>query len=175
MYSEGNTFGLPYDYESVMHYPFTAFAVDKTLPTLVPKTRHARIGQNKNLSPLDVAKIQVAYRCGPVDVSSLDIEPLSTSTESVRGECPVARTKDCTQQNGIFAVRRHDASRNICNAQFPSGHFSSCSSSTPCDAWTPSVLKSLADNFSMIRMAGSLESSTGNTQFAGRKTSQKQK
>lgn len=62
-HAEGEDQHLPYDYESVMHYPFNAFAVDNRLPVLVPKIPRSRIGQSKNLSPLDVLRIQRAYRC----------------------------------------------------------------------------------------------------------------
>lgn len=55
--------GIQYDYESVMHYQFNAFALNKDEPTIVPKPRHAKIGQNKNLSSLDILRIQKAYKC----------------------------------------------------------------------------------------------------------------
>ena len=55
-----------------MHYPWNAFAKDSNFPTIVPKQKHARIGQSKNLSPLDVVKIQFAYKCdiaGPIYIA----------------------------------------------------------------------------------------------------------
>lgn len=75
MFTDGKTFGLPYDYESVMQYPFNAFALDKRMPTMVPKEKYARIGQNKNLTPLDVLKIQKAYNCEYI------LDPASVESE----------------------------------------------------------------------------------------------
>lgn len=54
---------ISHDYESVMHYPFNAFAADNSEPVIVPKKRRAKIGQNENLSILDVLRIQRAYHC----------------------------------------------------------------------------------------------------------------
>lgn len=31
------THGLPYDYDSVMHYSMTAFSKDKAAPTIIPR------------------------------------------------------------------------------------------------------------------------------------------
>ncbi|XP_055329683.1 zinc metalloproteinase nas-6-like isoform X4 [Paramacrobiotus metropolitanus] len=63
MHQSGNTYGLPYDYESIMHYKYNAFAKDSRIPTIVPKVNRARIGQSENLSPLDVARIHRRFRC----------------------------------------------------------------------------------------------------------------
>ncbi|XP_055351586.1 fibroblast growth factor receptor 4-like isoform X2 [Paramacrobiotus metropolitanus] len=62
---EMETYGLPYDYYSVTHYnPFNEFAVDKSKPTMIPNVNGTRLGQNENLSSLDVAKIHQRYKCG---------------------------------------------------------------------------------------------------------------
>ncbi|XP_055349152.1 uncharacterized protein LOC129596022 isoform X2 [Paramacrobiotus metropolitanus] len=58
------TFGLPYDYASIMHYPVFAAAKDKTKPTIIPTKKPAQcIGQKYGLSFLDVVKIKIAYGC----------------------------------------------------------------------------------------------------------------
>ena len=81
----GTTLGIPYDYQSVMHYPVNAFAINNMLPTMVPKTKGAKIGQKDNLSDLDIVRIMKAYKCkSPGSVvptgklkPSLEFEPKS--------------------------------------------------------------------------------------------------
>ncbi|XP_055349136.1 uncharacterized protein LOC129596010 [Paramacrobiotus metropolitanus] len=82
-HEDGNTYGLPYDYESVMHYKYNAFAKDSSNPTILPKKLRSKIGQNKNLSPLDIARIHRRFHCAIADpinfagASSRDEEPLN--------------------------------------------------------------------------------------------------
>ncbi|XP_055349150.1 uncharacterized protein LOC129596021 [Paramacrobiotus metropolitanus] len=58
------TFGLPYDYASIMHYPIFAFSKDTTKPTIIPTKKPAQcIGQKYGISYLDVLKIKIAYGC----------------------------------------------------------------------------------------------------------------
>ncbi|XP_055346098.1 uncharacterized protein LOC129593684 [Paramacrobiotus metropolitanus] len=62
--THGQTFDLPYDYASIMHYEINAFAINKSLPTIIPKKgSKVCIGQRKILSPLDAIKIRIAYGC----------------------------------------------------------------------------------------------------------------
>ncbi|XP_055346097.1 uncharacterized protein LOC129593683 [Paramacrobiotus metropolitanus] len=74
--SEGNTFGLPYDYTSIMHYPFNAFAKNPNLPTIIPKASGGQpqcMGQRHGLSALDIIKIKIAYKCmDQADVATMD-------------------------------------------------------------------------------------------------------
>lgn len=54
-----------YDYGSLMHYPGTSFAKDRSKPTIVPKRRGVSIGQRQKLSYGDrqtVAKMYERYR-----------------------------------------------------------------------------------------------------------------
>ncbi|XP_055355844.1 zinc metalloproteinase nas-15-like [Paramacrobiotus metropolitanus] len=59
----GDLQGLPYDYDSLMHYPFNAFGKDLQLPTIIPKKKGARIGQRDRMSALDVVRIKLGYKC----------------------------------------------------------------------------------------------------------------
>ncbi|XP_055340321.1 uncharacterized protein LOC129589550 [Paramacrobiotus metropolitanus] len=59
-----NTFGLKYDYHSVMHYDAFAFAVFNNSPVLIPKKGLVvRMGQQLAMTPSDVAKIALTYKC----------------------------------------------------------------------------------------------------------------
>ena len=54
--------GLPYDYDSVMHYSGTSFSKNGK-PTMRPYKEDAQIGQRKTLSPTDIAEIRKFYNC----------------------------------------------------------------------------------------------------------------
>nr|CAD7569344.1 unnamed protein product [Timema californicum] len=59
--------GLPYDYDSVMHYRSIAFSKDKMSVTILPHDNTAfwRMGQRKRYSYYDLAKLNRLYHCGP--------------------------------------------------------------------------------------------------------------
>ncbi|XP_075137793.1 embryonic protein UVS.2-like [Leptodactylus fuscus] len=60
----GNTLGLPYDYESTMHYSKYAYSKYDSYPTIEPiPDPDVPIGQRDGLSVLDVAKINKLYNC----------------------------------------------------------------------------------------------------------------
>jgi hypothetical protein len=53
-----------YDFDSIMHYQFDAFACDPTLPTIIPKTAlppSIKIGQRDHLSKGDVTAVIALY------------------------------------------------------------------------------------------------------------------
>ncbi|XP_073529549.1 low choriolytic enzyme-like [Phyllobates terribilis] len=61
--ADGNTFNIPYDYTSVMHYNNYAYSND-SLPTIVPTPDpYVPIGQRSGMSNLDVMKINANYAC----------------------------------------------------------------------------------------------------------------
>jgi hypothetical protein len=57
-----DTLGLPYDYNSVMHYSKTAFSING-LPTIITKDPNAWIGQRNGLSAIDIQEIRRYYNC----------------------------------------------------------------------------------------------------------------
>jgi hypothetical protein len=61
--SDGDDHG-PYDYDSIMHYPATAFARDHRRPTISPVDPRKQIGQRQGLSAGDIATIQTLYGGG---------------------------------------------------------------------------------------------------------------
>jgi len=63
---EGSTvdhLGTIYDYGSVMHYSAYAFAIDNSVPTIIPHDPDAEIGQRTQLSELDKERVQIYYCC----------------------------------------------------------------------------------------------------------------
>ncbi|OQV12675.1 putative Zinc metalloproteinase nas-4 [Hypsibius exemplaris] len=59
---QSNLLGLTYDYDSIMHYGWNYFALDRSQPTMVPKKK-ASIGNRKAMSPTDIKKINILYEC----------------------------------------------------------------------------------------------------------------
>ena len=60
------TQGIPYDYDSIMHYEAFAFSRDISQPTIEPVNRSIslnRLGQRRGFSELDLHHVNVLY-CG---------------------------------------------------------------------------------------------------------------
>ncbi|OQV23595.1 putative Zinc metalloproteinase nas-14 [Hypsibius exemplaris] len=57
------TLNLTYDYQSVMHYAWNAFAINPDYPTIIPKEKGVRFGNRNVLSKLDIQRINKLYRC----------------------------------------------------------------------------------------------------------------
>jgi hypothetical protein len=55
--------GTPYDYGSVMHYDAYAFAIDESIPTIIPHDPNAVIGNRVTMSALDIERVQIHYGC----------------------------------------------------------------------------------------------------------------
>ncbi|CAL1292322.1 unnamed protein product [Larinioides sclopetarius] len=59
------TFGLPYDFKSVLHYHDREFAIDRTKKTIEPKVNIGKviIGKAEELSKMDILKLNKLYHC----------------------------------------------------------------------------------------------------------------
>ncbi|XP_008211528.1 bone morphogenetic protein 1 [Nasonia vitripennis] len=64
---EVNSLGLPYDYDSIMHYAKNTFSKGTYLDTILPMESHGKkrpeIGQRVRLSEGDIAQTNLLYKC----------------------------------------------------------------------------------------------------------------
>ncbi|XP_015588432.1 tolloid-like protein 2 isoform X3 [Cephus cinctus] len=64
---EVNSLGLPYDYDSIMHYAKNTFSKGTYLDTILPMENHGKkrpeIGQRIRLSEGDIAQTNLLYKC----------------------------------------------------------------------------------------------------------------
>uniref|UniRef100_A0A8R1HWL7 Metalloendopeptidase n=1 Tax=Caenorhabditis japonica TaxID=281687 RepID=A0A8R1HWL7_CAEJA len=65
--SKTSYYGQPYDYKSILHYDSLAFSKNG-FPTMLPKMKSATIGNARDFSEVDIAKINRMYNC-PVEKS----------------------------------------------------------------------------------------------------------
>ncbi len=59
-------FNLPYDYQSIMHYPSNAFAINPNIPTIEPLQKGVvlkRSSQKTSLTSSDITAIRKLYAC----------------------------------------------------------------------------------------------------------------
>jgi hypothetical protein len=60
-----NSYGVKYDFESVMHYPSNAFAKNSGLETMKSKYGKRKLGNTKGLTEKDIKQVQRMYKCWP--------------------------------------------------------------------------------------------------------------
>lgn len=61
--SKVTSFGLPYDYKSVLHYHDREFAIDRSKKTIDTRGEKTVIGEAQHLSKMDVLKLNKLYHC----------------------------------------------------------------------------------------------------------------
>ncbi|XP_055348534.1 zinc metalloproteinase nas-1-like [Paramacrobiotus metropolitanus] len=117
-YESGNTYGLPYDYESIMHYPFNAFARNSEIPTVVPTSGRSRIGQHDNLSPLDVTRIHRRFGCSAAAASSF-IELLDNQATTVKPVTTASPLTNSATSSLLTATERPTLPRTTPRVRVP--------------------------------------------------------
>ena len=56
--------GIPYDFDSLMHYGAYDFAINRNIPVIRPRSSSislSRIGQRNRLSPYDIMQVNIRY------------------------------------------------------------------------------------------------------------------
>ena len=61
--------GEPYDYNSIMHYPESAFSKDTSNTITIKNNAGATVGQRLGLSEVDIKQIKKAYKCSDVQTT----------------------------------------------------------------------------------------------------------
>ncbi|CAF1462234.1 unnamed protein product [Adineta steineri] len=91
--SEVNTLMTSYDYASVMHYGWNAFAINASAPTIIPTMNSSAVlGQRVQLSPVDIIEIQRYYGCIPTPYTTNTITTTSTPTINTTRTATVTKT-----------------------------------------------------------------------------------
>jgi len=84
--SEITDFGVPYDYDSVMHYSANAFARKKGLITIEPKDPNAKIGQRNGFSTRDLEKLAIMYDNSTSSEATTLYETTTSYETTTRGD-----------------------------------------------------------------------------------------
>lgn len=77
-----NSLGVPYDYNSIMHYRSNAFAIESNLITIQSLTPGITVGRGECVSPLDDIQINKLYSCRKFPSISTLIFPMSLIAKS---------------------------------------------------------------------------------------------
>jgi len=74
---EVNSLGLPYDYDSIMHYAKNTFSKGTYLDTILPMEIHGKkrpeIGQRIRLSEGDIAQTNLLYKCHSKNITIFNV------------------------------------------------------------------------------------------------------
>uniref|UniRef100_A0A914XHD7 Metalloendopeptidase n=1 Tax=Plectus sambesii TaxID=2011161 RepID=A0A914XHD7_9BILA len=73
--------GSPYDYGSIMHYPWNAFASDDTQPTITKMDGSTKgFGQRVGFSPIDLYELNKLYNCPGTGAPPKSAKPKKVGT-----------------------------------------------------------------------------------------------
>lgn len=119
--SQVDTLMTSYDYGSVMHYEWNAFALNSSGPTIIPlQNATAYIGQRIGLSPVDVLEIQRYYGCVPTPTITTTTNTVTTSTspETVTTTTSETTTSETTMTTTTETTTESAAIHNAFLAPF---------------------------------------------------------
>ncbi|OWA52548.1 putative High choriolytic enzyme 1 [Hypsibius exemplaris] len=165
---KGRTFGLPYDYNSIMHFAHNTFSIDPdNKPSILP-IQQAPIGNRKKLSVHDIERINALYKCpkqeaddshhgGPVtkrlhtpsSASTTDDFPqITTNTREIQStstQSPVEMgvESESVTESSPPQMQKGKSSLNKkarCPANANGLAISSCNSNGECESWGEGTL-----------------------------------
>ncbi|KAL6422992.1 hypothetical protein ACFW04_010466 [Cataglyphis niger] len=102
-------YGLPYDYDSIMHYSMTAFSINKAVPTIIPMASTVEIGQRDHMSYYDIQKLLITYNCNSTDTKNSDNKKKISGRRILRQHNkPISKievkSKSAHKSAGMFTV-----------------------------------------------------------------------
>lgn len=96
-----NSYGVPYDFGSILHYSPTAFAKERGLVTITAKgNRDVKFGQRDGLSDYDVKQARAMYNCEDTDFEATPIATTENTIETLSTKEPttVEQTRPITEK-----------------------------------------------------------------------------
>ena len=99
--------GSPYDYTGIMHYGNTAFAIDRSQPTLISKrVRGERLGGSQTLTDIDIAQLNKYYNCPVTTDEPTTTKATTSTTEPTTTEAATTTTERTTTTEEPTTTRR---------------------------------------------------------------------
>ncbi|KAK7080338.1 Meprin A subunit beta [Halocaridina rubra] len=99
--------GQGYDFSSVMHYDAFAYAMNPSIPTIIPKVRGVTLGQRRGFSQMDIDGINALYKCNAIKSTAMPIPGFRTTESPIvtLGPKPDEKCYDADKNCWLFAKR----------------------------------------------------------------------
>ncbi|XP_071516706.1 zinc metalloproteinase nas-4-like [Panulirus ornatus] len=112
--SSTSDLGLPYDYDSIMHYGPYAFSRSRSAPTIQPRRSGVTIGQRTGLSELDVKGLNLLYRCSGVGPTVTKPTPRPTTCVDSHQHCASWAAGGNCASNRVYMAANCKKSCKLC-------------------------------------------------------------
>uniref|UniRef100_UPI003AB040EC zinc metalloproteinase nas-4 n=1 Tax=Centroberyx gerrardi TaxID=166262 RepID=UPI003AB040EC len=102
----GNTFSLPYDITSIMHYGSGFFSANG-LPTIIPKKDEKNMGQRTHMTEVDMQRVRQLYNCGVYAMTTDGFNQSSASPQLEKDLIPASASPSPMMQQSNITTRGH--------------------------------------------------------------------